>query len=51
MKSVTLLHWAMHVVEYRRIAVAIKTAIKVGKCYINILFAVTLAAVGAIRSE
>jgi len=35
----------------RRIAMAIKTAIKVSTCYIDVLFAVALAAAEAIRSE
>jgi len=42
----------MRSVKYRRIAMAIETAIKVGStCYIVVLFAVALVAAEAIRSE
>ena len=51
MKALDLLHRAMCTVLYHRIAMAIKTAIKVGTYYIFVLFAVALAAAGAIRSE
>jgi hypothetical protein len=51
MKSMNHLHWVMRALEYRRITVAIETAIKVGTYYIFVLFAVALAAARAIRSE
>ena len=46
-----LLHWAMNAVQYRRTAPAIKTASKVGTFFIVVLFAVDMAAVGAIWSK
>jgi hypothetical protein len=51
MKSMNHLHWVMRALEYRRITVAIETAIKVGTYYIFVLFAVALVAARAIRSE
>ncbi len=51
LKALDLLHRAMRAVEYRRIAMTTETAIKVGKYYIFVLFAVALAAAGAIWSE
>jgi hypothetical protein len=51
MKATNLLHQAMHTVYYRRIAMTIETASKVGTfCIIVVLF-VALVAAGAIRSE
>jgi hypothetical protein len=51
MKALDLLHWVMRAVYYRRIAITIKMAIKVGIfCIIPVLI-VALAAAGAIRSE
>ena len=50
-KATNLFHWAMRVVQYRRIATAIKTASKVGTIYIDVLFTVAMAAAGAIRSK
>jgi hypothetical protein len=44
-----LLHWTMRTVSYRRTTTAIKTASKVGTFLIDDLFAVTLAAAGAIQ--
>ena len=41
----------MHVEKYRRIAMAIKMAIKVGTYHTVVLFAVALAAAEVIRSE
>ena len=51
LKATNLLHQAILVVSYRRIAMAIKTASKVGVFCIVVLLIVTLAAAGAIRSE
>ena len=51
MKAMNLLHQAMCAVLYRHIATAIKMASKVGTFCIIVLFAVALAAAGAIRSE
>ena len=51
MKATNILHRAMRTVYYRRIAMAIETAIKVGTYYIVVLFAVALVAAEAIRSE
>ena len=51
MKALDLLHQAMCVVQYRRIAMAIKMAIKVGTYHIVVLFAVALVAAEAIRSK
>jgi len=51
MKAMNLLHWAMHTVSYRHTATAIKTASKVSKFLIDILFAVALAAARVIQSE
>ena len=44
-------HQAMHTVLYRRIAMAIQTASKVGTCSIIFVLIVALAAAGEIRSE
>jgi hypothetical protein len=41
----------MHAVLYRRITMARETASKLGTFFIVVLFAVTLAAAGAIQSE
>ena len=51
MKALDLLHRAMRAVKYRCIAMGIEMAIKVGAYYIFVLFAVALAAAGAIWSE
>jgi hypothetical protein len=52
MKAMNLLHWAMRLVLwYRRIAMAIETASKVGTFCIVVLLIVALAAAGAIRSK
>ncbi len=51
LKATNLLHQAILAVSYRRIAMAIKTASKVGVFCIVVLLIVTLAAAGAIRSE
>ncbi len=45
------LHWAMLAVLYRRTDTAIKKACKVGACFVIGLFAVALAAAGAIQSK
>ena len=45
------LYQAMHVVSYRCIAMAIKTASKVGVLFDCFLFIVALADAGAIRGE
>ena len=50
-KALDLLHQAIWAVYYRPIVMAIEMAIKVGTCYIIVLFAVALAAAEAIRSE
>ncbi len=50
-KPMNLLHWVMCVVLYCHTAMASKTASKVGTFFINVLFAVALAAAGAIRSK
>ncbi len=51
MKALDLLHQAMCLVLYRRIAMAIETASKLGTFCIVVLLIVALAAAGAIRSE
>jgi hypothetical protein len=51
MKATNLLHWVMRAVLYRRIAMALKTANKVGTCCIIIELSVALAAAWAIRSK
>jgi hypothetical protein len=51
MKALDLLHWVMRAVYYRRIAITIEMAIKVGIFCIIAVLIVALAAVGAIRSE
>jgi hypothetical protein len=51
MKATNLLHHSMRAVLYRRIAMAIETASKVGSFCIVVPSAVALAAAGAIRSE
>ena len=51
LKATNLLHWAILVVSYWRIAMAIETASKVGVFCIVDLLIVALAAAGAIRSE
>ncbi len=50
-EALDLLYWAMHAVLYQRIAMAIRTASKVGVIFVVVLLAVALAATGAIRSE
>jgi hypothetical protein len=50
-EALNLLYWAMHAVLYRRIAMARETASKLGKFFIVVLFAVTLATAGAIWSK
>ena len=49
-KAMDLFHQAIHPVSYRRTATAIETASKVGAIFTVVLFAVALAAAGAIRS-
>ena len=49
--AMNLLHWAMHMVSYRCTKTAIKTTSKVGTFVIVVLFAVSLAATGAIWSK
>jgi hypothetical protein len=51
MKAINLFHLAMCAVQYRRTTTAIKMVDKVDTFCIIILFAVTLAAAGAIRSK
>ena len=51
LKATNLLHRSIRAVSYRRIAMAIETASKVGVFCIVVLLIVTLAAAGAIRSE
>jgi hypothetical protein len=51
MKALDLLHRVMRSVSYRRIAMAIETASKVGIFCIVVLLIVALAAAGVIRSE
>ncbi len=51
LKATNLLHLSILAVSYRRIAMAIETASKVGVFCIVVLLIVTLAAAGAIRSE
>jgi hypothetical protein len=50
-KALNLLYWAMHAVLYRRTAAAVKMASKVDPFFVAVLFAVALAAAGAIRSD
>ncbi len=50
-KALSLLYWKMHAVLYQRTAAAIKMASKVDPFFIAILFAVALAAAGAIWSK
>jgi hypothetical protein len=50
-KAMNLLYQAMHTVWYHCTTAAIKTAHKVGTFVVDVLFAVTLAAAGAIRSK
>ena len=47
MKATNLLHWAMRAVYYRRIAITIEMAIKVGIFCIIAVLIVALAAAGA----
>ena len=49
--TMSLLHWVIHMVFYWRTVMTIKTASKVGTFLIDVLFAVTLAAAGAIWSK
>jgi hypothetical protein len=50
-EALNLLHWAMHGVTYRRIAVAIKMASFAGNLLIVVCMPVALAAAGVIRSK
>jgi hypothetical protein len=50
-KALDLLHWAMRAVSYRRTAMAIKMAIKVGQFFVLVLVVVALAAAGVIWSK
>ncbi len=50
-EALNLLYWAMRAVLYRRIAMARETASKLGTFFIVVLFAVALAAAGAIQSK
>jgi hypothetical protein len=50
-EALELLHRAMHAVTYPLITAAIKTASKLGVCFVVVLFDVALAAAGAIRSK
>jgi len=51
MKAMNLLHWVMRTVLYRHTAMTIKMVSKVDTFCSVVLFAVALAAAGAIRSE
>jgi hypothetical protein len=51
MKATNLLHQAMHVLEYRCIAMAIKMASKEGTFCIVVLLIVAMVAAGATRSK
>jgi hypothetical protein len=51
LKAINLLNWVILAVSYRRIAIAIETASKVGVFCIVILLIVALAAAWAICSE
>ena len=51
MKAAQLLHRAMRTVKYRRIAMAIKMASKVGTCCIIVVLIIALVAARVIRSE
>ncbi len=51
MKATNLIHQAMRAVQHHRIGVAIKTANKVGTCFIFVELIVALAAAWAIRSK
>ena len=50
-KATNLLYQVMHMVWYHCTAAAIKMAHKVGTFVVDVLFAVTLVAAGAIRSK
>ncbi len=50
-KALVLLHQAMCRLWYRRTAAAIKMSTKVDSFFVAILFAVALAAAGAMRSK
>jgi hypothetical protein len=50
-KALNLLYWAMRAVLYRRTATAFKMASLLGTFFVVVLFAVALAAAGAIRSK
>ncbi len=50
-EALDLLHRAVRTVTYWRISMAIKMATKVGVFILVVLFAVTLAAAGAIQSN
>jgi hypothetical protein len=51
MKAIDLIHRAMHEVQYRHTATAIKMVSKVDTYCIFVLFAVALAAAEALRSK
>ena len=51
MKATNLLHRVMRAVSYRPIATAIKMTSKGGGILLIVVLIVTLAAVGAVRSE
>ena len=50
-KALNLLYWAMRTVLYRRTTMAIKMASLLGTFLVVVLFAVALAAAGAIWSK
>ncbi len=50
-EALDLLHQMMCTVTYQHIAMAIKTASKVGVCLVVVLFAVALVAAGVIGSK
>jgi hypothetical protein len=50
-EALDLFHWVMRAVTYRRIAMAIGMARKVGVFFIIVLFAVVLVASGAIQTK
>jgi hypothetical protein len=50
-KALDHLYWAMHAVSYRHISAAVETASDYGTFFIVVLFAVALAAAGAIQRE
>jgi hypothetical protein len=50
-KALILLYWAMRVVLYRRTSAAINMASLLGTFFVVALFAIALAATGAIRRK